>query len=257
MAQWEAATASVATVRSRAGSGSAVRLIDGFEARMGPRVLTLPRSAQRVLAFLALHERPLHRIFVAGTLWPDLDDSGAAATLRSGLWRLRRAAAPLVRATTTHLQLESAVRVDIREARALARSLLGDRRAVPDAAASAPPPAFFGDLLPDWYDDWVLSERDHFHQLRLHALEALCERLAAAGRSWEAVEAGLAAVAADPLRESAHRTLISAYLAEGNRADAIRQYWRYERALRDELGLEPSPRLWELVRSSAQPSKAS
>ena len=75
-----------------------------------------------------------------------------------------------------------------------------------------------GELLPHWYDDWVVIERERFRQLRLHALDALCESLAAAGRYAAAVEAGRASVAAEPLRESAHRLLIQAHLAEGNRA---------------------------------------
>ena len=43
-----------------------------------------------------------------------------------------------------------------------------------------------GELLPDWYDDWVLLERERFRQLRLHALDALCDDLTRAGRHWDA-----------------------------------------------------------------------
>ena len=97
-----------------------------------------------------------------------------------------------------------------------------------------------GEILPDWYEDWVLIEREHFRQLRLHALEALCVELTAAGRFAEAAEAGLAAVEGEPLRESAHRALIGTYLAEGNPGEAIRQYQFFGRCLQDQLGLEPS-----------------
>jgi len=58
------------------------------------------------------------------------------------------------------------------------------------------------ELLPACYDDWVLAERERFRQLRLHALEALCERLTASRRYGEAIDAGLAAVCAESLRES-------------------------------------------------------
>jgi DNA-binding SARP family transcriptional activator len=106
-----------------------------------------------------------------------------------------------------------------------------------------------GELLPDWYDDWVLIERERFRQLRLHALDAFCESLTADGRYAGAVEAGQAAVAAEPLRESAHRLLIRAHLAEGNRDDAIRQYCFFRDILEAELGLAPSPQIEELVTS--------
>ena len=103
------------------------------------------------------------------------------------------------------------------------------------------------DLLPACYDDWILVECERFHQLRLHALEALCERLTAAERYGEAIDAGLAAVCGEPLRESAHRALIKAHLAEGNYAEAGRQYELCRRILRDELGIVPSEGLRKLM----------
>ena len=87
------------------------------------------------------------------------------------------------------------------------------------------------DLLPDWYDDWVAVERERFRQLRVHALERLCDRLVEAERFGEAIEAGLAAMKSEPLRESAHRALVRAHLAEGNRSEALAQYRRFKALL--------------------------
>jgi DNA-binding SARP family transcriptional activator len=98
-----------------------------------------------------------------------------------------------------------------------------------------------GDLLPDWYDDWVIIERERFRELRVEALERICRQLSGVGRYGDAVQAGLAAVAAEPLRESAHQALIGAHLAEGNRTDALRQYQLLSYLLRRDLDLEPSP----------------
>jgi hypothetical protein len=64
-------------------------------------------------------------------------------------------------------------------------------------------PVLSADLLPDWYDDWVLLEAEDWRQLRLHALEALAGRLIALGCWGEAANAAGAAVRAEPLRESA------------------------------------------------------
>jgi len=49
------------------------------------------------------------------------------------------------------------------------------------------------------------------------------------------------------LRESAHRALIKAYLAEGNPFEAVRQFRSYAELLDDELGAEPSPMIRDLV----------
>jgi DNA-binding SARP family transcriptional activator len=89
--------------------------------------------------------------------------------------------------------------------------------------------------------------RECFRQLRLRALEALCAHRRDSGRLGEALEAGLTAVAADPLRESAHRELFAVHLAQGNAAEALRQYHFYRDMLRSQLGLTPSPVMREMV----------
>ena len=71
-----------------------------------------------------------------------------------------------------------------------------------------------------------------------------------------AIEAGLAAVAGEPLRESARRALIRAYLAEGNQAAAVLQYRRFHSLLDRELGLAPSRSLGSLVNSGAEAASA-
>jgi DNA-binding SARP family transcriptional activator len=101
--------------------------------------------------------------------------------------------------------------------------------------------------LPDWYDEWLLIPRERFRQLRVHALEELAIVLADEGRFAEAVEAGLAAVAADPLRETAHRALILAHIAEGNRQEAARQLAVARSLLVRHLGVDVSPGLVRLV----------
>jgi DNA-binding SARP family transcriptional activator len=100
-----------------------------------------------------------------------------------------------------------------------------------------------GELLPGWYDDWVIFERERLRQLRLHALDALAERLTAQGRYADALETAMESVQAEPLRESANRTIIAIHLAEANAAEALRHYRFFRDLLRSELGLEPSARL--------------
>ena len=173
----------------------------------------LPWSAQRVVAFLALHDRPLLRLHVAGVLWPETSEDRAFASLRTALWRVRRSGCNLVQATDRQLELAPEVSVDAREAADLAHRVVHGEIKDDDEGLAG---LFTGELLPDWYDDWVLLERERIRQLHLHALETVCERLTAATRFAEPVEAGLAAVAGEPLRESAHRALVKAYLAEGN-----------------------------------------
>jgi DNA-binding SARP family transcriptional activator len=220
-------------------------LLKGFELRQGAKPVRLPLSAQRLLAFLALQDRPLQRLYVAGTLWLESSQEAANASLRTALWRLRRPGCVLVDATPNELSLAEGVVVDLRETAETAKRVLAHDGASADLGMLC----VAGDLLPDWYDDWLLVERERFRQLRLHALESLAEDLAAGGQFAAAAEAALAAIAAEPLRESAHRALVRLHLAEGNVGEAIRQYAVYAALLRDELGLEPSPNMQSLVRS--------
>jgi DNA-binding SARP family transcriptional activator len=220
-------------------------LLRAFELVCDERAIPLPMSAQRVVAFVALHRHPLQRPYVAGSLWLDTPEERAQANLRSALWRLQRSDRRLVEANGSRLRLGADVEVDLREAEASARRALEDGFS---ETLELELSVLDGDLLPDWYDEWVLLERERFRQLRLRALDALCERLTHVGRLREALEAGHAAVAADPLRESAHRALVRVHLAEGNAAEAIRQYRLFRRLLREQLGIAPSENMEELIR---------
>jgi DNA-binding SARP family transcriptional activator len=226
-----------------------IYLLGGFELRLGDEVVPLSISSQRLIGFLALHDRPLPRNYMAGTLWPEVSTARANANLRAALWRLPAAGRRLIDQSPQHLRLAAGVTVDVRDATAFAQRLLDHSKlCTEDDLAGVSRRELSSELLPTWYeDDWIVVERERFHQLRLHALEALCERLITAGRYGEAIDAGLAAVAAEPLRESAHRRLITAHLAEGNHGEAQRQYQLCCDLLRDELGVEPSNTLRELV----------
>ena len=229
-------------------SGLSVHLIDGFELELDGRPISLSPSLERLIAYLALHVKPLLRTHVAGALWLDASEQHAIGNLRSTLCRLRQIGGRVVDASATHLLLSPDVSVDLRGAMTLIRDVT-DRFEAPAEPARGIE-MLSGDILPDWYDDWVLIERERFRQLRLRGLEALCERLTAAGRFTQAVECGLAAVSAEPLRDGAQRVLISAYLAEGNVADAVRQFGIHRRQLQEELGIEPSRDIAELVQAS-------
>ena len=102
---------------------------------------------------------------------------------------------------------------------------------------------FSCELLPDWYDDWVLSERERFRLMALHTLEWRSAWYLAAGDFRSAVECALAAVHLAPLRESSYRALVEAHIADGNISEAIRQYRRYQETLMAELGVEPTSQM--------------
>jgi DNA-binding SARP family transcriptional activator len=226
-----------------------VTLLDGFGLDMpgcGRRCADedLPRAVQRLVAHLCLSRRST-RTATAGHLWPDVPEDHAHGSLRSALWRLKKAAPGLVEVSGDVLQLAADIRVDVRDLGDWARRAVAPTTGADDVAL--PDTALLGDLLPGWYDDWVLLERERLRQLRMQALEAVATRLASLGRHGEALQAAHAAVKAEPLRESAHRTVIRIHLAEGNVVEAVRAYESFRTMLSTELGVPPSEQMDRLV----------
>lgn len=219
-----------------------LHLLGPFQLTRG-RQLRVGAAGERLLAFLALRPHPVGRPTMARTLWPERAPDRAAANLRSVIWRLPRG---LVTVAGDRLALDPVVDCDIAEFGARAQRMVSG---VPDETAGDLDRAAYvtEDLLPDWSDDWVVMERERLRQLRIHALDALSTQLTAAGRYYDAIAAGLASIEIEPLRESAHRAVIAAHLAEGNSVEAIRQYERFSRVLAHELKLRPSAEFREWV----------
>jgi DNA-binding SARP family transcriptional activator len=103
------------------------------------------------------------------------------------------------------------------------------------------------ELLPDWADEWLILARERWNQVRMHTLETLAQQLIAERNYLSALEAAFAAVAVEPIRESAHRIVIEIYIAEGNSACAVKHYHRYRALIQRELGVTPSSRMDGLV----------
>ncbi|MFI9007545.1 BTAD domain-containing putative transcriptional regulator [Actinosynnema sp. NPDC053489] len=220
-----------------------IRLLDGFALACDHVEVHVIPVARRLLALLALRDAPVSRAVVAAQLWPDTTARRAAASLRSTLWRLATPAGPLVSTTDDALALVPHVEVDFHRACRLAATVAAPDH-VPEPQAVA---LLKADLLPGWDQTWLVAERDWWHQARLRALEALSARFRSTGDRHRAHQAALAAVQTDPLRESAHRTLVELHLADGNPAQAVRQYTSYRVRLRTELGMEPSAEIRRLV----------
>jgi DNA-binding SARP family transcriptional activator len=174
-------------------------------------------------------------------------DIRAAGNLRSALWRLNGTGVGLLSTDKHGLAMRDDVLVDVHLVSEWAARLIGGTASADDLRIM-PWGVDALDLLPGWYDDWALVERERIRQRLLHALEALSRQLMRVGRCAESVEAAMMAVSTEPLRESAQRALIEAHLAEGNWAEARRGFDAYRELLDRELGTQPDPELAALLR---------
>lgn len=221
-----------------------LRVLGGFELQVGGRPRQVPWQAQRLLAFLAVGGGGRTRGAVAGTLWSAVPQRRAQANLRNAVWRLRSIDARVLDCDHDAIGLDDGVALDLREARQLAEDLLREGGRGPAGPGIG---LLDDDLLPEWDEPWLLIEYERHRQLRMHALERLSLALTAAGDHAAAITAALAAVSAEPLRESSQHALIAAHLAEGNVSEAVRQLASYRRLLRAELGIEPGHALADMV----------
>lgn len=232
-----------------------VGLLGGFSVRSAGDALSLVTGSRRLLAFLATRG-PCERAEVAGRLWPDTSDGHALARLRTGIWRLNVSLPGALTSEIHSVALSAKVGVDSWQQEALARALLEAPGSDTSWLRARVHHLLLGDLLPGWYDDWVVHERERLRQLRLHALERAALIFLREGEFDFALALALEAVRAEPLRESANIILMSVHLAEGNVIDAVRRYEQFKGHLSRELDVDPSPAMAHLLPELARRRRA-
>jgi DNA-binding SARP family transcriptional activator len=219
-------------------------LLGAWRLRSGSTTVTVATREQRLIACVGLLGCR-HRSFLAGLLWPKSSETQAAGNLRTTVWCISHAFPQLLHAGADTLELDESVLVDVAALqRHVARMHAQPEAQIPETYLDHLSRA---ELLPGWYDDWVIFEQERLRQMRLSALELMARQHLAAGEPGDAVIAALSAAGIEPLRESAHLLLVQAHLAAGNRAAAVRAYAMFSSRLESELGVTPSNQLRDLV----------
>lgn len=218
-------------------------------------------KAGALLAYLASnHGRRHSRDILVELLWPDCESEAGRSRLSVLLSSLRRQlefaplATPVLEADRFSVGLRATVVItDVEEfCRALegaaASQSDGQRiRLLTDAID-----LYRGELLPGYYEAWIVPERQRLEELFFQALRQLSTHLSQAGDLDQAVRIAHRAVGADPLREEAHRELIRLYVAAGQPRAARRQYDELKRLLKQQLDDTPDAATRALVRAIEQ-----
>jgi DNA-binding SARP family transcriptional activator len=103
------------------------------------------------------------------------------------------------------------------------------------------------ELLPGWYEDWVVLEQERLRSLRLRAFLAHARRWLDKGEPDRAAEAAENALALEPLHETCVGLLMRAQLDVGNRSGALHTFEKFRTRLSRELGVDPSDDLLRLA----------
>jgi len=229
-------------------SGLVVHLLDGPYVTRDGAYVDLPDGTRTLVVLLARRGAQVDRGRAAHELWPDCGSGRAHGNLRTALWRLNRCAPGLVDAGRRTLALGPGVTVDVAEVVAWSQRVADGSVGVDEVLDRVPHvvrPTV--ELLPGWDDAAVLLDRAWLRQQVLHAFERAATRWLS-DEPAAAAQVAAALVHAEPLRESAMRLLLTALLAEGNRAEARRALAEHRRLLRRELGVDVAPELVALVR---------
>lgn len=232
-----------------------LRLLGFPEFRLdGRRIELALRKAAALVIYLAEAGGPVARDVAATLLWPEADAEAARARLRRTLYKIRIAfGEEVVSASAASLSLRPGLLV---EADAIAFEHACDAGLLDEAAGLYTGDYLAGFALPDCpeFEEWVFFRREALRSRLVQALERLVEARIAGGDARGAVLHATRLAALDPLSESAHRHLIRAHLAAGDRAAAERQGEICVRLLREELGVAPDPATLALLRAgNAEP----
>jgi WD40 repeat protein/DNA-binding SARP family transcriptional activator len=222
-----------------------VRLLGKFEAHLDDRHVAIPsRAGQSLFAFLLLNPGTAHRREkLAGLLWPDTTEDNARRNLRQELWRIRKAVQTdtppgkeylLTDDVTVAFNADSDYWLDVAQ---LERGARADNS--PEGLAETLS-LYRGELLPGFYDDWAVLERERLQALFDDKMEQLLEQFVKAERWNEVRQWGERWIALGSTPEPAYRALMLAHAASGDMSKMGTTYVRCVDALRSELGVEPS-----------------
>ncbi len=248
-----------------------VMLLGQFDVRRNGTPIVIPsRAAQSLLAYLLLSAGTFHRREkLAGLLWPNTLEESARHNLRHELWRIRKAIEAgqprdnerdylsvdefsIAFNANSKYSLDASIleRVSAEGAAANDRGHLGDLI----GALSV----YRGELLPGFYDDWVVLERERLSAVFERKMARLLECLVEEKRWKEILDWGERWIALGQSPEPAYRVLMIAYSAMGDRSKVAAVYQRCVDALRKGIGVEPSEQtraLFEQLRIGSPKTK--
>jgi WD40 repeat protein/DNA-binding SARP family transcriptional activator len=223
-----------------------IRLLGQFDVRATGKRIEIPsRAGQSLLAYLLLTAgTQQRRERLAGLLWPDTSDEKARHNLRTELWRIRKALGSRDDADHDYLLSEDLTITFNPEAQLWLDVNQFQRPTSPDGSLDdliGQLALYQGELLPGFYDDWIVLERERLQAVFERDIKRLIERLCQEQRWTTVLEWSERWIALGQTPEPAYRALMAAYVALGDRAKSVATFERCRAALERDLGVEPSP----------------
>jgi DNA-binding SARP family transcriptional activator len=214
----------------------------------------LSRKALSILKYLILeHPVPVPKEVLMDTFWPDSDLESARRNLHQAIYALRqilRGEQPefhhvFFKNDCYSLHPNVDTWIDFREfEKCIQTGRKFDHRGEPEKAIEQYGTAeglYQGDFLEeDLYEDWPLLQREQLRNSYCSLVDRLTTLYLQIGQYTSVIHLCHKVLAKDRCYESAHRMLMQSYSVQGQRHLAVRQYQTCIRALREDLGMQPS-----------------
>jgi len=218
------------------------------------------RKGKLLFAYLAMnHKRRISREVLMETFWPSAEPASARNSLNVALHHIRRALQEvlpdydfiLFKDECYFINPDLEVWLDVEEfkqhwkrAQCLERDH-GREAALPEFELAAN--LYHGDFMEDEvYEGWAGSQREHFKEIYLVALDRISKVHSLNGKPALAVNLCESILTRDNCREDIHRRLMLCYYRLGKRDKALRQFKKCEEILQAELEVKPTRATFEL-----------
>ena len=219
-----------------------IRLLGQFDVRIdGKRVAISSRVGQSLFAYLALTAGiPHRREKLAGMFWPNTSDENSRKNLRNELWRIRKAISAQQSTETEYLLADEFTLTFNHGAEYWLDVSQMERPDLDLQSLTSNLSLYKGELLPGFYDDWIILERERIQAVFESRMEQLLEQLVVAER-WIAIqEWGERWLTFGKAPEPAYRALMLASGVRGDMAKVGSLYQRCTDELQEQLGVQPS-----------------
>jgi DNA-binding SARP family transcriptional activator len=221
----------------------AVKLLGQFEVRLDGIAIDIPsRTAQSLLAYLISNPgTAFRREQLAGVLWPDSTETNSKGYLRNAIWRIRKTLKDISSDSSDYI-LSNKINIAFNhklpfwvDTQVLEKGTGQSAQELLEETS-----LYQGELLPGFYEDWVVLERERLRTLFDRKMHRLLQCLTDEG-SWEQVIEGAERwISLGDTPEPAYRALMLAYASLGDKSKALAIFKRCAEALEHELGVSPT-----------------
>jgi ATP/maltotriose-dependent transcriptional regulator MalT/DNA-binding SARP family transcriptional activator len=206
----------------------------------------------RDMFFFLLHSPPMTKEQIALEFWPDISPARLKMRFKINIHRIRRALGQdAIIFEGEHYRFNRAINYswdrekldEIRQSIDQANPSVEKRIMLEQVVEIAK-----GQYLADIDMDWATSERLKYQEILQHMLLELAEAYLIDGQIQACLTTAQQILQTDSLHEAGHRLIIRVYAALHDPAGMTRQYQQYQKALADEMGLQPSSEIVSLYK---------